>query len=227
MAENKKSVILYVDLINTFEELSDDEAGRLIKHFFRYVNDKNPEPPDRITKIAFEPIKQQLKRDLVKWENKKSKRSEAGHIGGLKSGESRRSKQTKANEANDSNVKQTEANEAVNVNGNVNVNVIGNTADPHKDSLFFDAEAEVLKNQIQFERICMSAKKPDLKAAKESLRKFHLYLEANAKYPQTRKQIFAGFEKWLLSEKHFIRGQPEKEIPAHMISTGGPPLKKL
>lgn len=78
MAENKKAVLMYVDLIHVFESLKDSEAGKLIKHFFRYVNDLNPEPPDKLTKICFEPIKQQLKRDLVKWEQTKEKLSDAG-----------------------------------------------------------------------------------------------------------------------------------------------------
>ena len=73
MAEDKKSIVVYADWINSFEELEDAEAGRLIKHFFRYVNDKNPEPPDRLTKLLFEPIKQTLKRDLVKYEDKREK----------------------------------------------------------------------------------------------------------------------------------------------------------
>jgi len=60
MATNKKSVLIYVEWISIFEELSDDEAGRLIKHFFSYINDLNPEAPDRLTMLLFEPIKQQL-----------------------------------------------------------------------------------------------------------------------------------------------------------------------
>jgi hypothetical protein len=73
MAENKRSVLIYVDWISIFEELSDEEAGKLVKHLFKYVNDKNPEAPDRLTKLLFEPIKQTLKRDLVKYEEKRSK----------------------------------------------------------------------------------------------------------------------------------------------------------
>jgi len=68
MAEGKKIVSVYVDWVDVFEKLEDDEAGRLIKHFFRYVNDQNPQVPDRLTDIAFEPIKKQLQRDLDKWE---------------------------------------------------------------------------------------------------------------------------------------------------------------
>lgn len=121
MAENKKSFILYCDLIHQVEGLTDDEAGRLIKHLLRYVNDKNPCAEDRLTSIIFEPIKQQLKRDLVKYEGVKVEKSKSGKLGGLKSGEARR-KQKEANEASASKTKQKEANEAVNVNVSVIVN---------------------------------------------------------------------------------------------------------
>ena len=67
MAKDKKSVLIYVDWIATFNKLEDDEAGRLIKHFFSYVNDLNP-VSDRLTELLFEPIKQQLKRDLKAYE---------------------------------------------------------------------------------------------------------------------------------------------------------------
>lgn len=73
MAKDKKSVLLYCDIIHTIEELSDEEAGRLFKHYLRYVNDLNPTPPDKLTQIVFEPIKQNLKRDLKKWEDKSLK----------------------------------------------------------------------------------------------------------------------------------------------------------
>jgi len=78
MAENKKSFVLYTDQISLFENLDNDEAGKLIKHIFRYVNDLSPEAPDKLTLIAFEPIKNQLKRDLVKYEDKRKQWSEAG-----------------------------------------------------------------------------------------------------------------------------------------------------
>jgi uncharacterized phage protein (TIGR02220 family) len=124
MAENKKSFILYCDLIHQVEGLTDDEAGKLLKHLLRYVNDQNPCAEDRLTAIVFEPIKQQLKRDLIKWEGKSDVRSETGRLGGIKSGETRR-KQKEANEANEANAsktKQKEANEPVNVTVNDNVN---------------------------------------------------------------------------------------------------------
>ena len=69
MADNKKSFLLYVDLIHTVNQLPDDKAGQLFKHILSYVNDQDPQTDDLITKISFEPIKQQLKRDLKKYEN--------------------------------------------------------------------------------------------------------------------------------------------------------------
>jgi len=78
MAENKKSVLLYCDIINTIEKLDNETAGELFKHYLRYVNDLDPKTENLLVEIAFEPIKQNLKRDLVKWETKKEGYSKAG-----------------------------------------------------------------------------------------------------------------------------------------------------
>jgi len=75
MAENKKSFLLYCDLIHTIEQLTDEQAGNLFKHILRYVNDQDPDTENIITKIAFEPIKQQLKRDLQKYEQIRERNS--------------------------------------------------------------------------------------------------------------------------------------------------------
>lgn len=69
MAENKKSVLLYCDIIHTVDKLTDEEAGRLFKHYLMYINDMNPSA-DRLTDLLFGPIKENLKRDLKKWEQK-------------------------------------------------------------------------------------------------------------------------------------------------------------
>jgi uncharacterized phage protein (TIGR02220 family) len=129
--EEKKSIIVYADWINVFEELDDAEAGKLIKHFFRYVNDLNPEPPDKLTKIAFEPIKLTLKRDLKKWELIREKRSEAGKI----SAEKR--KQNSTNPTSVDFVQQNSTNPTVSDSVSVSVNdsVINNKA----DKIDFDA----------------------------------------------------------------------------------------
>lgn len=91
MAEGKKSFQLYTEWIEIFEALDDDIAGRLIKHIFRYVNDQQPESDDKIVQIAFIQIKQQLKRDLIKWE----KKAETNRINGLLGGRPKTQKNPK------------------------------------------------------------------------------------------------------------------------------------
>jgi hypothetical protein len=110
----KKSFLLYTDQREVFEELSDEDAGKLIKHIFAYVNDEDPITSDKLLKVAFLPIKTQLKRDLKTWENKQEQRKDAAK----KSVESRQRTLTSVNERSIS--------LGGNVNDNVNDNVIVN-----------------------------------------------------------------------------------------------------
>lgn len=112
MAENKKSFVLYTDSQGLVNQLPDDVAGRLFKHIYAYVNDEKPISEELLLNIAFEPIKMQLKRDLIKWENQLEQRKQAG----LKSAEVRKRNATKTNERS---ISSTD-----NVNVNVNVNDI-------------------------------------------------------------------------------------------------------
>lgn len=75
MAKEKKSFILYADQNSVFQNLPDDIAGRLIKHILAYVNDEQPVTEELIIKIAFEPIRMQLKRDLQKYESIRERNS--------------------------------------------------------------------------------------------------------------------------------------------------------
>lgn len=84
MAEGKNSFVLYVDQKELWEEVSDEQAGKLIKHIFRYVADENPECPDQMTKLLFIQMKNTLKRDLKKYLEVKEAKSNAGIIGNLK-----------------------------------------------------------------------------------------------------------------------------------------------
>jgi len=84
MAEDKKSFLLYADLIHTIEQMPKEDAGELFLHILKYVNDQNPTSDNLIVKLTFEPIKQQLKRDLKVWEQSKIEKSEAGILGNLK-----------------------------------------------------------------------------------------------------------------------------------------------
>jgi len=82
MAENKKSFILYCDIIHTVKKLPKDKQADLFVHILEYVNDMNPKTDDFVVEIAFEPIKQALKRDLEKYEKIKQRNAENGKTGG-------------------------------------------------------------------------------------------------------------------------------------------------
>ena len=129
--QGKKSFVLYTDQREVFDELSDEDAGKLIKHIFAYVNDEDPITEDKLLKVAFLPIKTQLKRDLKIWDEKKSQRAEAGKKGGL--AKSSNAKQSLANHSN-------ATNDVANLPVNVNVN--GNVNDINKDSLISLDEVE-------------------------------------------------------------------------------------
>lgn len=124
MAEGKKSFVLYSDIEEMLNELPDDVAGRLFKTIIAYVNDKNPVVEDVLLKVSFAPIKAQLKRDLVKYESKKTQYSDAGKA----SAEAKRLKKLAEEQQRSTNLTNVEERSTfstvnVNVNDSVNVNV--------------------------------------------------------------------------------------------------------
>lgn len=64
--KGKETFIFHIKWKETFDFLSDGEAGKLIKHILKYVTGENPQAPDRITELTFTPIKQDLIKDLIK-----------------------------------------------------------------------------------------------------------------------------------------------------------------
>jgi len=139
MADNKKSFVLYADLISVVKKLVEADrknktnyGGELFLIILEYVNDLNPIPVDFIIELAFEPIKLQLKRDLVKWSEFREKQSVNGARGG-------RPKKDLVNIENPKNPSlilesQKSLNVNVSVNDNVNANesvsVIANNSTP-------------------------------------------------------------------------------------------------
>jgi len=76
MATDKKSFVLYCDLIHTLKKMPKDKVGELFLHILSYVNDENPQTEDVLIDLVFEPIKQQFKRDLKKYEKTKDRNRE-------------------------------------------------------------------------------------------------------------------------------------------------------
>lgn len=143
MATGKKSFILYADISDMVSELPDDQAGKLFKIILDYVNDKNPEPTDLLLKIAFNPIKQQLKRDLKKYEQYIEKQRDNGKKGGRPSVKI----ETQKTQAFISEPKKADSD---NVNDNVNDNE-SNTDHPLKNSNLFRKPKIPDLQTVQFE----------------------------------------------------------------------------
>lgn len=141
MAENKKSFVLYADLIKSIEHLTYEEKGILLTHLLEYVNDMNPVLTDRLILTAWKPIELQLKRDLKKFEEVKEKRS----LAGKRSAELRALKideQSEANSTSVESVEQTPTNPTDNDNDNVTVNdnvINNNTINFDKLLLFLNS----------------------------------------------------------------------------------------
>ena len=209
--ENKKSFVLYSDLMDIVNDLSDEQAGKLIKIIVDYVNDRNPEVEDQLLKIAFLPIKNQLKRDLKKWEDIKVKRSESGKLGG------RPKKQTKAKKANGFSEKQTKAKKAVNVNVSVSDNVNVNDSVINKESVFnfkkefldMGVEKEILEDWLKVRK---NKKATNSKTAFNGIvKKIEASgLSANECIKISAENSWSGFNNKWIEEKEKSSAKKEK-----------------
>jgi len=107
----KNSFIMYCDSSKQINMLSDQQAGRLLKAILEYTsNGVVTEFGDPMIELVFSYIQGHIDRDSQKWEDVRQKRVMAGRKGG------------KATQANACFAKQSQANQAVNVNDNVNAN---------------------------------------------------------------------------------------------------------
>lgn len=195
MAKDKKSFILYVDQKDLFNKLPDEIAGKLIKHIYSYVSDENPKSDDLIVEIAFEPIKQQLKRDLKLFEEKRVKRSEAGLAGATK-----RWKEM----PNDANEWQKIANDSKRINGiakiadnvNVNDNVIS------KDIYRSFAHLSITNSDV--EKLLEKYSINEIDEVLDSIENF----KGNKKYTS----LYLTANKWLSKNKKSTEVEEPKEL---------------
>jgi len=165
MADNKKSFVLYCDIIKTVDILPNETAGELFKHLLSYVNDEEPQTDNMLVKLAFEPIKQQLKRDLEKWQEIKVKRSEAGKRSAAKRNKNQQKQQVLTSVES---VEQTSTNPTVNDNVNVTVNVNVNDIEyiyslyPSKCPVQNRSLGKTAKNKKQIEKHLKAKTKEEL-----------------------------------------------------------------
>ena len=220
MAKDKKGFILYADLIKVVSKLPDETAGKLFKIILSYVNDLEVSIDDLLLEIAFEPIKNQLKRDLVKFEQVKSKRSDAGK----RSAELRALKKEEQNPTNSTSVEsvqQTSTNPTVTdtVNDTVTDTVI---TIEEKEDFFIKASSkykmyaeQLFKDNVFIEALSRNQiKDPNKDVCKNTIHKYlKLFLSHLDEYKHVhdnKKQFSANFSNWLRKQK-IVKVYPEQK----------------
>jgi hypothetical protein len=79
---DKTNFILYKDYQDHVELLTDEQAGKLFKAIFKYVDGRQEVELDGMTSMAFSFIKASLERDLVKYKKRVVASQENGKLGG-------------------------------------------------------------------------------------------------------------------------------------------------
>lgn len=202
MNDDKRSFILYADLEHTVSKLPDNVAGQLFKLILQQANDKEPEPDDLLLQIAFEPIRQQMKRDAEKWQRMREKQSENGRLGG-------RPKKANAFSENPKNPPLfSETQKSLNVNANVtaNGNDTVNVKEKNTVRRFTPPTREDVDGYAKSEMI----------GSETSVDKFHDYYTANGWKVgrNAMKDWKAAFRNWIKNEKQYQQNGTHQQAPA-------------
>lgn len=141
MKNEKQSFIFYTEWWEHLQMLTDGEALSVIKAIFAHQCGGEIPNLEGAAAMAFSFIRAQLDRDAEKWERIRKIRSEAGKTGGLRTQQNNR--EIKQTEANAILLEQTEANQAVYVDGYVNAD--GEAGKPPQRKRFSPPTVEEVK----------------------------------------------------------------------------------
>jgi hypothetical protein len=185
----KKSFVLYNDFHTYVSKMSDEQAGKLMKAIFNFVNDVEQDL-DAITDLIFEPIKQHLIRDNNKYEDKC-----------LKNKENAKKRWNNANAYDRMQSHQV----ASSRNANHADNDIDNESDSESD---IDSESENVieknKNSTSFKKK-LNKKKEELSLFEKTLKDFKDMRK------KIKKPLTARGEKLILSKLESIAGDDEDQ----------------
>lgn len=213
MATDKKGFILYADLIHTVNQLPSATAGDLFKHILSYVNDESPVTKDILVNIAFEPIKQQLKRDLDKWSKTLEGKSRAGKA----SAEARKLKKeqeaTKSTRVKSVQQTSTKSTDSVNVNVTVKDNEINKKKALLYFSIFWDLYPRKVAKQKCKDKF-LKLKDSELEMIKTSLKSYISY-KPFKDYTHPNPETYINQKRW----EDVV---PKKEKPVKTFRAGDP-----
>jgi len=211
MAEGKNKILVYRDWIHLFEDLSDEELGKLMRHFFEYVNDLEPVLEDRLLKGYWKNMEITLKRDLKKWEQK----ADTNRVNGQKGGRPKNPKKPTGFSNNPTNPQKgvsvsVSVNDSVSViNKNSLISEIKISDVEEKNKKYFKIATEFYKMlRTRIIEIDGNVKRFDKKKAKVWLDAFRLMTESDG----IDQKQFARVYKFLQTDTFWIPNiqSPEK-----------------
>ena len=150
---NKKSFVIYCDIRDQLELLTDEQVGVLFRSVVKYAsNEEELSSNDGMVKLLFSVIKKQIDRDTEKYKTVCERRREAGSKGGKQ--KVANAKQNLANVANASKCEQN----------------LANVADSDSDSV--STEVDIKENTIVLKKDKLSLSPPS-----EEFIKFNQWLD--------------------------------------------------
>lgn len=148
----KESFILYTDQKAVIDKLSDEQAGKLIKAIYEYVEDGKMPELDSVLDLVITPFKTVLDKDRTKYEEVSKARAEAGSKGGrAKENKTKQKKQLQAKENKTSN---SDDNDNEYDNDNVNDNDLNIKS---KRKTFTPPTLEEVKNYVKEKKLNVDA----------------------------------------------------------------------
>ena len=157
---NKKSFVIYCDIRDQLELLTDEQVGVLFRSVVKYAsNEEELSSNDGMVKLLFSVIKKQIDRDTEKYKTVCERRREAGSKGGKQ--KVANAKQNLANVANASKCEQN----------------LANVADSDNDSDSVSTEVDIKENTIVLKKDKLSLSPPS-----EEFIKFNQWLEKHCPF---------------------------------------------
>ena len=233
MDEGKKGFIMFLSFADIIQELTDEEAGRLLKAIMQHEGGEEVDlRNDRLLKVAYTAITADIDRQDEKWEKTRYARSEAGKLGGAPKGNKNASKnkqeQTETNKNKQNKQEQTKTNKNKQNKHEVEVEVeveVEEEVEKKKKSgqaapvrHHFGANGKVLLTDDDLEKLYEAHGQEDTMAAIEIM---DGYLTANGRSYKNYRQALENWAYRAVEEKK------QKGIQAKKYNNGEFPQTDL
>jgi hypothetical protein len=186
----RKSFILYSDIYDTLQHLTDEQLGKLMRMIFEYqTSGKTPETNNPLF-IAFGFIKSSLDRDGVKYEQRAERSRENGAKGGRPTKNQVGKKETQKTQQVISKPKKPDSDsvsDSVSDSDSINANKIYKNIDEIKKEHFADEKINSLFIQFLSERIARKKYPTD--------NSIELLIKKMRKIYKTKEEVIEGLEE--------------------------------